>query len=306
MWLLFTVNDAETLNFAICGIQEVGVVVLSLACIFCLTRQDASLKYAGCLFLVLACATYANAFMLVPIGIVLLYRRERKVLAAWLACTAVILSIFLYRYQFLPHPHANPVRLVAFFLALLGSPFGVHGVYAFALLAGLLVLLLCVYLIQEKAWNVQPFAFWAAVWLLLGYALTSYGRGAGPMANALASRYKLYADVLLAAIYIQLLELWLQGRLQRIRPKVVVPVFTVSLVLFELFSDATGWYRLHLKHDYQRHGMHRYLESGGKVSPLWYSDPLEPWMVRPGVLEEARVMLSECTRVRLYRLPGRW
>ena len=303
VWLLLNVSYGETLNFAICGIQEMGVIVLSLACIYCITRPDLKSNYLGCVFLFLACGTYANAFMLVPIGFVLFYRNKRTVLCAWVAVTATILALFLYRYHFLPHPRASVAKMVAFFTALVGSPFGLHGQYLGAIAVGAVVLVLFGILVRQKAWEVQPFGFWVEVWLLLGYALTSYGRSAGSMADALPSRYKVYADIILAATYLQFLHLWLNGRLPRLRLRIVLPAFAAFLVFFQLFSSATGWYRLHLKHEYVRHGMNRYLESAGQVSPLWYADPLLPWMVRPGIQEEARELLTESLDRHLYRLP---
>jgi hypothetical protein len=122
----------------------------------------------------------------------------------------------------------------------------------------------------------------------------------------LVSRYKIYCDLFLAMlylVYLPALERFASAR-QKIRP-ILLTVLAMSIA-FGLFSDALGYYRLHLRRGWLTYGMDHYIASGGTESPMTYTDRPEPWMIRPGEQQYARDVLNATIREGIYKIPSHY
>jgi hypothetical protein len=80
-WLLFQLQYAQTLNFAMAGLQNLPVLLFSFATIHCLLQETRlGFLYAQA-FLVLAVSSSGNGLLMIPIGVLILaFNRNRACL----------------------------------------------------------------------------------------------------------------------------------------------------------------------------------------------------------------------------------
>ena len=305
-WLLMNLGYAEALNFTLTGFQALSALTWSLGCILMLSRASWKWNVLAIPMALLACGTNANALLLAPVGFVMLLRRRSWVIVAWCAAFVLEVAMYFYRYTQIPHPVPTFVAAARYFLGTAGSSFGYHTHTVPAILAGMLLLLLFAFLVRHGSPRLAPFAFWASVWLLLSFAMITYGRAGVDPDSFLVSRYKVNCDLFMALLFLQALHLCDVGRLPLPRFCGFVPVVAVVLVAFLTYSDALGLYRLFRRERDVRYGMTRYVESHGAISPMTYPPPLEPWMDRPGIMENARVILNTAAAQGLYRVPSKF
>lgn len=304
VWLMMNLGYAEALNFTLTGFQALSALTWSLACILALTRLSLRANLLAIPMALLACGTNANALLLLPVGFaVLTLARRWAVLAAWCAAFMLELAMYFYQYTRIPHPLPHVFVALKYFLGIAGTSFGYHGHTLLAIFAGLSLLILFAVLVRSGARQQAPFAFWATVWLLLSFVMITAGRAGTDADSFLVSRYKVNCDLLMSLLFLQALGLWSAGRLARPELSRVLPLGAVFLVVFLICSDALGWYRLFRRERDTRYGMTLYVESHGTVSPMTYPPPQEPWMYRPGIMENARVILNQVIAEDLYRLP---
>ena len=67
--LMFQLNYAETLNWALPGLQNINIVFFSLSAIYLLVKQTKSGFCGAVMMLVLAISTSGNGFFIVPVGV---------------------------------------------------------------------------------------------------------------------------------------------------------------------------------------------------------------------------------------------
>jgi hypothetical protein len=299
IWIIMNLNNAETLNFALSGIQEFGVLVLSLAALWLLLHDGVVPNLAGCVVALLACFTYANAFPLALVGVPLLWwRGKRTLFCVWLFCFATAVGAYLYRYTFVPHPRPSLMKACGFFVALVGCSFDFGHEKILSLFAGLLLLSVFAYMVRARVDRIQPFAFWATVWLLTSFVLVAYGRAYGGVGAALPSRYKVYGDLLLALLYLQGLEWWRTREVSPVASTATRYAFA-ALVLLVLCGDAYGFHILRVRETNLTQTMPEYVRSHGAISPMAYNTLL----LQPSQ-DEARDALTEALKQGIYTLPA--
>src|SRR5579875_1377703 len=81
--LLFSLNYAETVNWAVSGLQQPAVVLFSLAAVHFLVKPGSTVRdfVLACVFGLLASATYANGVLVFPVGLLFLLLEWRRTAA---------------------------------------------------------------------------------------------------------------------------------------------------------------------------------------------------------------------------------
>ena len=99
-WLLFQLQYAQTLNFAMGALQNLPVVVFSLEAIYLLFRKTRWAFFAALACLVLAVSSSANGLLMIPIGVLILaFGRNYARLIFWAAISALCVAAYLYDYS---------------------------------------------------------------------------------------------------------------------------------------------------------------------------------------------------------------
>jgi hypothetical protein len=312
--LLFGLNYAETLDWAISGLKQPAVILFALAAIHFLVKVEArrwNLLWA-CGFGVLASATYANGMIVWPVGLVFLLLQDRRVgrLVAWGSAFVAMLVVYLYHYR--PDAataHASLVGKVVFFVMFCGGALeNMHHrpVPYLSLAIGAGVIAVFVHAVRTRYDRRNPFFFYSAVWLLLTGAVVANARMAMGLQLSMSSRYKIYCDLLLIFCYEYLLDrVWAKSAdgvgLARGRRWVVV-AFVGAVVVF-VAGDFAGAKFLKTRRGHAETAMRGYLRAPESASPMFVvEDVLNP----AEVLEEdkARRELSEAIRLGIYSPPG--
>lgn len=125
--LLFGLNYAETLDWAISGLQQPAVVMFALAAIHFLTKAGGTRKdfVLACAMSFLASTTYANGIIVWPLGVVFLLLHDHRALrriVVWCAGFAGMLAVYLYHYRAEPAVgSATLMGKAVFFVMFCGS-----------------------------------------------------------------------------------------------------------------------------------------------------------------------------------------
>ncbi len=299
--LLFQLNFAETVDWAMAGLQNLGVIACALLAIHLWLGQSRAAAACGCAVACVAVAASANGFLLLPIGAWLLWRRRAfALLASWCVLFAGMAAGYHDGLHLAPKHAVSAGQFLQFVLAFAGG--GIENMHHLplagaSLVLGSFLLLLLVILLRRSAMRASPFAFWGCVWVLLTAVLVAAGRaGFGPEI-ALAGRYKIYCDLLLVFAYLLALgdgvappRLWL-------RSAVVLGAAGMCVA-----SGVAGERFLHARHDELLAGAERFRRSGGAVAPLRF--PEEPHAQTSDMETMTRLILLASEQTGMYALPA--
>jgi hypothetical protein len=310
--LLFGLNYAETLDWAISGLQQPMVILFSLTAIHFLVKVEASDwdLLLACAFGVLASTTYANGMIVWPLGIVFLLSQRRRAgwLIGWGLAFAGMLSVYLYRYE--PDAataHGAIAKKVVFFVMFCGGALeNMHHrplPYVSAVI-GLGALAVFVHAVKTRYDRRNAFFFYSTVWVLLTGIVVANARTAMGVELSLSSRYKIYCDLLLIFCYEYLLDrVFAQKRvLNHVKARRwIVTAFVVAAVVF-LAGDFAGAKMLKTRKDRAEGAMRRYLAAPATASPMFVVEDLLSPAER---MEEdnARQEMNEAIRLGIFAPP---
>lgn len=302
-FLLFQLNYAETLDWAMGGLQNLAVIAFAFLSLHLLLRNSIP---AASIAAILACCGSANGFLLLPIGTVLLLRRRNwSMLLCWCASFAIAAAAYLYRLDILPKKRVGLPALLHFLLSFLGG--GVENmsgkpIAGASLMLGLALLLFLAYVFFRRIDRAAPFAACACIWVLLTAALVTLGRSGFGANFALSGRYKIYADLLLVFAYLFALTL----RRRRTGPgHTGKSLFTAALlgsIAMCIASDIAGVHLLQQRRARLQADIATYLRSNGTASPM--QDTSAPPHVGYTPIEiAARDILNAARAQGIYTLP---
>ena len=307
-YLLFQLNYVENLNWAMCSLQTLPVLVFGLLCLHGLVRKGPRALILGSLCGCLAALSSANGFLLAPIGIgIFLAQRRLRALALWAASFSVAVALYLYSYQafrvppIVPHPRVWQYLL--FFLSFLGS--AAENMHHFPLrhgseLLGVLLLAGIAATVWKRADRTHPFFFWMAIWCCFNAAVVTKVRIHQGLELSLTDRYKIYSDLLLIAAY----AYW-APHIQVDAPKnwgrKAYRIVCAGTILFALVSDVFGYRFLVKRQQRVELGLNLYAAHPETQSPeiSFSGEPIageEPAF--------ARAVLTEALAHHIYRLPA--
>ncbi len=210
VFLLFSLNYGEALDWTSTSLGYIGTLTLSLGAIELLAssaKDRAGVKHgtawryaAACLCALAACLISANAVLLLPLGLVLLLpRRAYGWAAAW--CAVVLASLIPYLFGFARETrfgHGSALLIPVFFFSFLG---GALQFIPLAVPLGLTIVCLYVLALRSGFFRTHPAAMLSVTWLLASAALAAVGRGRTGLAFSVVSRYRIYSDLLLIFCY---------------------------------------------------------------------------------------------------------
>jgi hypothetical protein len=247
-YLFLSLCYQETVNWATCGLQELTVIPLSIACVLFFTSRIRNATLWGTLFLILSVATFASSFILaVSLLIILIYQRRFKASLAVALAVCVMGAIYRVNYVQVPREHGLP-------------PLGGALKFAFTFLGGLFpslpactalgVLLVAGFLfLLTRGWaRLSPDTFCVALFCLITAAAIAPARYPEGLQTANTSRYTVYPLMLLSAEYLAALRIFVPQRLRlRTIPATVIGLATCAAMAFGIFSQMHAYRNLHAR-----------------------------------------------------------
>ena len=312
-WLLFQLEYAETLNWAMAALQNIPVLVFSLGAIYLLVRAT-GWAYCGALaFLILAVGSSGNGFCLIPVGALILTQGRRYAhLASWFAVSAGCLAAYAYRYNVMSS-HADvhhsvlwtilrpkPLYVIAFIGSAGGFPFQW---VSFPL--GFFICFYFLYMARRGYMRRNPLVSSCVLFLLLSAVGAAGLRSNLGLGHILALRYTIYSLLLLIfAWFATVEEFLLPGSVSPSSNSIFFGVMTAA-VLFALCMDFAGWYLLASRHRQLIAGMAAYEHSSTRSS---ISSPAFQWSDRTVSYDayklRVRNILIESARLGIYQSPA--
>jgi hypothetical protein len=276
-WLLFQLQYAETLNWAMPGLQNLPVLVFSLGTIYLLVRTTWRAYCGAVVFFLLAVASSGNGFLLIPIGVLILTIDRRFARAMiWLVASTGCVAAYMYRYNWPPASRfhnsviwSRPLYVIAFIGNAGAFPGRLHVLFALSL-----GLLLCVFFtaIASKGYFRRNRAVSYCVLFLLLTALGVAGlRSNLHIAQSLDSRYEIYSALLLIFAWFVIVEEFLQHQNVPMRHNRILLISVAGAVLFSLTMDALGLLYLTERNRILVLGMANYehrVSSGSGLGPI--------------------------------------
>jgi hypothetical protein len=304
--ILFQLNYAETLDWAMGGLQNLAVLAFALGSLYTLSLNTRRSFAAAALFLLLAISASGNGLILWPVCLLMLVemKRWRQALAWFLLGLASIALYFLHYHRNLSQTGAHPSILhglahlnPAYFFSFLGSAVGENHDYIRYLspLWGLVLFALFLWMFHKRAWRNNRFAFYLALFVLITALGVTCLRSDLGFGQSMSSRYKIYSDLFMIAVCIFLANLSVSKRTYRF--------LLTCTVLFALVNDVHGFIMLHQRGLLLQRGVEVYRHSGGT------SGPVLPYSNRENLSEieehnqTFRVILHQSEIRGLYRLP---
>lgn len=305
-YLLFSLNFAETVDWAMAGLQNLPVIFFSFAAIFFLTRSGRRGFGRACFCSALACMSSANGFLLAPIGLfVLLAERNYRRTIVWSGTFGIVLAMYLYHYvRGTAVPAASVHVKGIFLLSFLGA--GVenmhhHPIKDASVALGMMILLTFCHAIYTRYDRDHPFAFLSAAWILLTAILVADIRSSFGAEQSLSGRYKIYCNLLLIFCYGYAVHR-LKGYWPKQRWLRLYALTLVAVIGFNVASDIAGFKFLVRRRKLLDAGMKLYLADPANNSPVLNPNdaPLKEMGDWP---EFARIQMNHAIERKIYVLP---
>jgi hypothetical protein len=215
-WLIFQLQYASALDFSSCSIQNLGVVFFALASINLLDKSSVAAFAVSCIALIFAIASSPSGFFAAPVGFLLLLQKKQWLrMPAWIAAAAAMLLLYLYRYvpQVIPATFAPPAPTSPFAhlnllysLAFLGASAARFVSVGPALVLGVLLLAVIAFAAWKGYSRQNPPVFYAMLLVVINALAVSVLRSDLGVAQSLASRYRIYSNLLLVFTYLFVVE----------------------------------------------------------------------------------------------------
>ena len=309
-WLLFQLNFVENLDWAMCGLQTMPVLLFTLLSLHFLLKKHRGSLLVAASCAVLGCLSSGNGFLMAPAGLFLLLASRRfRAAVLWMGAYALALSLYLYRYHRFLHPEyahklSFPLR-AQFFLSFVGAAAENmhHQPFPYASV-GLGLVILCAF---AFAWRTgfaheRPFLFWMAVWCLLTAGVVTEARLGEGVVVALTLRYKVYSDLLLIFCYGLGVSRIRASRFTAAQQRGLYLAAALAAVLLASVSDVFGYRFLMKRQRYTEQALIGFTADQARKSPEIGADGF-PVSDARSVLD--RRILLRCIREGIYTIPGR-
>jgi len=249
--LLFQLNYVGTLDWAMTSLQQLPVLFFALASIYFLMQKTRATFCLAMAASVLAIASSGNGFFLLPISLfILLADRSYARTALWLAAQAICIAGYAYHYHEVPAPghpaglaytllHARP----QYFLVFLGAVAAYPRPLSFALGLGLVGYF--AYILRRGYWRRDPLICYCILFLVFTAVAVSIMRSYEDLRVFMASRYRIYGDLLLIFVWYSFVEEFTRHPRAELRRSRLFAAVLGLCCLFSLLFDAYGIYVLH-------------------------------------------------------------
>ena len=242
-WLLFQLQYAQTLNFAMAALQNLPVLVFSLGAICLLHRATLRSFVSALACLVLAVSSSGNGLLVIPIGlIILILNRSFRRAFIWATMSALCIAAYWYGYSsrlwVSPSDTAGPLMAQflrpVYIITFVGSAGG-YPIKAGSFFAGILICAFYFYLAKEGYFRRNPAIGYSVLFLLLSGVLVAGFRSNFGISSSIASRYTIYSTLLLIFGWFAIVEEWL---IAKAKPPLRNRILATAIVLAVVFSAA--------------------------------------------------------------------
>jgi hypothetical protein len=314
-WLLFQLQYWDTLDWPMAGLQNIPILIFSLAAIYFLVKETRTAFLGAVVLFVFAVCASGNGLILFPVGLlILLLKRRYWRIAIWIVVAAGCIAAYAYRYNVMVsqtrahhsvlstfHP-LSPAYVLAFIGSAAGIPVPLLSILLGALLSGFF------FAMARRGYIRRNLLVSCCVLFLF---LTAFGvaglRSDFGLAQALNSRYTIYSALFLIFAWFAIVGEFLEGReAPLLRNSLFLGAVTVS-ILFSLGMDMVGSSGLERRHDGLVRAMATFEHPETPESPAWPA-PLFP-VPNPIAPTEAfnqriRPILEESIKLGIYKPPA--
>jgi hypothetical protein len=313
--LLFQLQYWETLNWAMTGIQNIGVLVFSLGTIYLLVRGHRSAFYFALASLILAVSSSGNGLIVIPLGVLILALERRYLrIASWVIVSAGCIGAYAYRYSTVASAHTDAHRSVfltilrmnpAYAIAFIGSAGSVpFKMGSFVL--GVLLCVFCVWMVRRGYLRKNPLVSYCVLFLLLTAIGVAGIRSDFGIEQATTSRYTIYSTLLLVFAWFAIVEEFLQHRPAALLRNDAYLCAVMAVVVFCLWGDFGGWMQMRLRNRYVVQAMAVFENpalpnSSDGPSPTILYGPKSS--ASEAFNQRARAILTQSIKLGVYRPP---
>jgi hypothetical protein len=249
-YLLLQLQYASALNFVTGSLQQLTVVAFSLLAIYLLSARAEGAFAGGCTAMALAVASSLNGFVLAPVGACMLLQEKRwRHAAVWAGLFAPLAGLYLFHHAPVPATlsgesrhlaalllHLHPVYILSF----IGASSAAYSSVAPSVVLGVLLCGVFGFSIKRRYFRQNPAIFHSMLFILMNAVAVSFVRSDFGISQSLASRYRIYSNLMLVFSYVFLVEnVLLRTRHARARARAVAAALVLSVV-FCLVSDVAG------------------------------------------------------------------
>jgi hypothetical protein len=310
-WLLFQLQYAQTLNFAMAGIQNLAVLVFSLAAIYFLHCANRRLFPAAIVCLVLGISASGNGLLLVPIGLmILVLNRRYRGAAVWGAASATCIAAYLYGYDSRLWLAQSPARVPAlaqflrpiYTIGFIGSA-GAYPIWAGSFVLGVAICVFYSYMVKRGYFHRNPAIGYSVLFLFLSAVIATGFRSSFGIRSSTASRYTIYSTLLLIFAWLIIVEEWLITTTQPTLRKRILVIATAGAILFSVAMDVWGFRYLSNRNRNLVTGMRLYEHSASMQSTAGPGFPAPRSKEDQAYNLWARDLLSESSKLGIYQIP---
>jgi hypothetical protein len=309
-FLLFSLNYAETLNWAMACLQNLPVVFFSMMALYFLSfacpRDERSGQYdltsgrfrLACGFAVLAPLASANGFLVAPIGLSLLWlRREALRSVVWCMLFPPLVAGYLFQYRgALPTMRVPLYTKPLFVLGVLGNA----APPKLVLTMGAVIVWIWTRSLRTKYFAENPYAVAVSAWVVGTALMIAAGRGNYGLAAANASRYKIYSDLILIYCYGFAVTQLRRSAMPKERQQRLYRAAICLAALYCVRSDLAAWRFLTQRRADVNTGMTAWRKNPAANSPMFISDAVTQQAQSVREDEASRQVLNDAVAAGVY------
>jgi hypothetical protein len=296
------------------SLQNLPVIFLVLLAIALTAKRTVVSFTLACLCIVVGIAASGNGFLgaLVCLFMLSTQRRWKEIAVLGGLCLCVA-AVYFYRYdisqsQTAPgHSILHSVAKLspAYALSFLGSSLTNSTSYRLSICVGAVLCGIVGLMIKMRYYRANPSVFFSTLFILTTALAVSGLRSEFGILQSLASRYRIYSDILLILSYIFLIETyWPKLRRSEWSNRLMLPMFVVASCLFCAASDWAGFRFLKVRRELVRYEMALYLGTQGDRLPdaiVSGTDPVAAQQLKDGFYKPNGPYLVESMRLGVYR-----
>lgn len=310
-WLLFQLQYAQTLNFSMGALQNLPVLLFSLAAIYLLLRRTRWTFLWSLVCLVLAVSSSANGLLMIPIGVLILaFSRKHARQVVWAATSAVCITAYSYGYSamlwlipsnsFFPSP-AQFWRL-RYVICFLGSAGG-YPIRSGSLVLGIAICVFYGYVARRGYFHRNPSIGYSVLFLLLtSVGVAGFRSELGVPCSS--SRYTIYSTLLLIFAWFVIVDEWLIHKHRSPRHRAIFLSAVVAAVLFSVSMDVWGLRYLVRRNRDLVTGIAMYERNPSPQSSAGPFFPPPNTTQAQAFNRQARDILAQSAKLGIYRLPA--
>lgn len=317
--LLFQLQYASTMNFSMAGIQNLSVIAFSLACISLLSNNSHRRFTAACIALVFAVCASGNGFLLLPVGILLMIERKRWLhIIIWVILGLAIAAIYFNNYSIKNSTqHVDSARLVEllflinplYILAFIGSSIAKYQNHIPSVGLGVVLIIIWCVAIKNKYFKKNPPVFYFSIFLIFTAIAVSTLRSSLGIEQSLASRYRIYSNLILILTYIFLMECYVERWENKKIQNLFLCISILFSAIFYSMSNSAGFRFLQGRQQAIAYEMSVWktavLKQTVQINVLqdWNFDPAVTRQLEIGIYKPATDPLLNSIRLGVYSPP---